>query len=159
MERRRHCWDILNPDRSRRTLIPAMHHAPGNATWLVSAEDSKTKFAVFRLMNANALTPQHDFQSTEVALNTSVYPKNDVQDAPQLPDPAHPSPPVIRMSNFGADVQKAVFRSPYRYLVSEDSRKWGAAPTDPNHPLQPSIRNLAVDGGCARRAIAERRSS
>jgi hypothetical protein len=135
-----HFWDITSPDGgSRHLLQPAVHHGPSDATWLVSAEDSPSKFAVFRL--TDALTAQQKLDSTEVALNTASYPKIGAQNAPQL---GGAPGAVIQMANVGAEVLKAVFRSPNLYLVTPDSRKWGAAPTDPNHPLQPSIRFTRV---------------
>ncbi len=110
-------WDLKNPDGSDADLVqPVVHHGATGRSYYVSHQGESDNLIVWAL--ADPLTPSQQLTRQAVALEAWQDPVN----APQKG-----STDLIRMTNLGTAVLKAVFRWPYLFLCTTDARDFGGA--------------------------------
>ncbi len=106
-------WDLTDPDGSPTSIIqPVVHHGITGRAYYASRNGNKG-IVVWAL--TDPLTPQQQLNRVQVTVATFGNPVS----APQKG-----SSKLIKMTNLGNEVIKAVFRFPFLYLVTNDERDW-----------------------------------
>ncbi len=106
-------WDLTDPDGTpTSTIQPVVHHGSTAGAYYAS-RNGNNGIVVWLL--TDPLTPKQQLSRVQV----TVDPFGNPVSAPQKG-----SSKLIKMTNLGNEVLKAVYRFPFLYLVTNDARDW-----------------------------------